>query len=124
MFSARPARPPRLGGEYPLRRTHRGGAKDAEAAQRADLRTRPAVGRALAFPSIVFIIPDASAPVRGAARRDHDGPPHTQNSGHTKVRTRARGLSLLGHRRAGGEDRKSTRLNSSHANISYAVFCL
>src|SRR3712207_7739558 len=25
---------------------------------------------------------------------------------------------------AGAEDRKSTRLNSSHANISYAVFCL
>src|SRR5947209_12455811 len=24
----------------------------------------------------------------------------------------------------GGRDRKSTRLNSSHANISYAVFCL
>src|SRR3712207_8395241 len=23
-----------------------------------------------------------------------------------------------------GQDRKSTRLNSSHANISYAVFCL
>src|SRR3712207_7429821 len=31
-----------------------------------------------------------------------------------------RGRGLLGHRR----DRKSTRLNSSHANISYAVFCL
>src|SRR3712207_7812913 len=35
------------------------------------------------------------------------------------------------HRRRGGSrgsprrsDRKSTRLNSSHANISYAVFCL
>src|SRR3712207_8850056 len=28
---------------------------------------------------------------------------------------------LRRHRR---EDRKSTRLNSSHANISYAVFCL
>src|SRR3712207_7211364 len=26
--------------------------------------------------------------------------------------------------RAGRVDRKSTRLNSSHANISYAVFCL
>src|SRR3712207_9068605 len=26
--------------------------------------------------------------------------------------------------RGGAEDRKSTRLNSSHANISYAVFCL
>src|SRR3712207_8001819 len=25
---------------------------------------------------------------------------------------------------ATGRDRKSTRLNSSHANISYAVFCL
>src|SRR3712207_7150655 len=31
--------------------------------------------------------------------------------------------ALLGH--SGREiDRKSTRLNSSHANISYAVFCL
>src|SRR5258707_9085894 len=31
-----------------------------------------------------------------------------------------RGLSI----ESVGEDRKSTRLNSSHANISYAVFCL
>src|SRR3712207_8988282 len=29
-----------------------------------------------------------------------------------------------GEPRLGGQDRKSTRLNSSHANISYAVFCL
>src|SRR5207249_5279096 len=27
-------------------------------------------------------------------------------------------------RRNGGRDRKSTRLNSSHVSISYAVFCL
>src|SRR5438045_7514389 len=27
-------------------------------------------------------------------------------------------------RRSGGQDRKSTRLNSSHLGISYAVFCL
>src|SRR3712207_8141164 len=41
-------------------------------------------------------------------------------------------ILVVGRRgsRAGGlqndydEDRKSTRLNSSHANISYAVFCL
>src|SRR3712207_8921870 len=33
---------------------------------------------------------------------------------HVVVRVRARRLG----------DRKSTRLNSSHANISYAVFCL
>src|SRR3712207_7898618 len=44
----------------------------------------------------------------------------------------ARNCSELGsdlargaERRGGdGADRKSTRLNSSHANISYAVFCL
>src|SRR3712207_8203921 len=29
-----------------------------------------------------------------------------------------------GLERGAGGDRKSTRLNSSHANISYAVFCL
>src|SRR3712207_7681003 len=37
-----------------------------------------------------------------------------------------RRLRLRGARPGGGlvGDRKSTRLNSSHANISYAVFCL
>src|SRR3712207_7036058 len=36
------------------------------------------------------------------------------------------GLGSRGARAARGDkrDRKSTRLNSSHANISYAVFCL
>src|SRR3712207_8743479 len=40
-------------------------------------------------------------------------------------------LRVVGHARSTGYrrlhdlgDRKSTRLNSSHANISYAVFCL
>src|SRR3712207_7010704 len=33
-------------------------------------------------------------------------------------------LVSLRLRRLGRLDRKSTRLNSSHANISYAVFCL
>src|SRR3712207_7653010 len=37
-----------------------------------------------------------------------------------------RGVAVLLRHVAGtvDEDRKSTRLNSSHANISYAVFCL
>src|SRR3712207_8200552 len=35
------------------------------------------------------------------------------------------GRELPAHaRQPHGPDRKSTRLNSSHANISYAVFCL
>src|SRR3712207_7960906 len=33
-------------------------------------------------------------------------------------------LEVLGTPILDEEDRKSTRLNSSHANISYAVFCL
>src|SRR3712207_9351081 len=35
------------------------------------------------------------------------------------IADRGHGLAAAGH-----QDRKSTRLNSSHANISYAVFCL
>src|SRR3712207_7301587 len=35
----------------------------------------------------------------------------------------ARRVAAMGTREA-SQDRKSTRLNSSHANISYAVFCL
>src|SRR3712207_7582133 len=34
------------------------------------------------------------------------------------------GAAALASRGDPGLDRKSTRLNSSHANISYAVFCL
>src|SRR3712207_9160627 len=37
-----------------------------------------------------------------------------------RVRTRGSTYDLSSSRK----DRKSTRLNSSHANISYAVFCL
>src|SRR5207249_7181558 len=36
----------------------------------------------------------------------------------------ALGLGTAAERDNGGEDRKSTRLNSSHVSISYAVFCL
>src|SRR6266480_6757382 len=48
-------------------------------------------------------------------------------SGHARAN---RGLSLRRQRPGGGRrdgcigDRKSTRLNSSHMSISYAVFCL
>src|SRR3712207_7406504 len=49
--------------------------------------------------------------------------------GHQAGRQRAAGRQHVAarHPEAGGavlQDRKSTRLNSSHANISHAVFCL
>src|SRR3712207_8239564 len=47
-------------------------------------------------------------------------PPRGRGRG-GRVRRRARGALLRAPR---AQDRKSTRLNSSHANISYAVFCL
>src|SRR3712207_9528613 len=46
-------------------------------------------------------------------------------SARTPARTaEAAGRSSRRSAAAEGRDRKSTRLNSSHANISYAVFCL
>src|SRR5438034_8672346 len=44
----------------------------------------------------------------------------------SKCRTRreCRPYAPLPHRSPAGRDRKSTRLNSSHTVISYAVFCL
>src|SRR5690606_41532206 len=40
------------------------------------------------------------------------------------VALRGRAEPALEHLQQPGEDRKSTRLNSSHVKISYAVFCL
>src|SRR3712207_7287512 len=40
------------------------------------------------------------------------------------VRVGDGGLEIVEVQPDGRTDRKSTRLNSSHANISYAVFCL
>src|SRR3712207_7789566 len=63
-------------------------------------------------------------PAHGAVavrRRPGDGrgQPAAPGAGPLGAGLAAAGV-LAGHR----QDRKSTRLNSSHANISYAVFCL
>src|SRR3712207_6977639 len=49
-----------------------------------------------------------------------------QHAGRTGREVLAIGAATMGlqERRIDEIDRKSTRLNSSHANISYAVFCL
>src|SRR3712207_7675505 len=64
-----------------------------------------------------------SPPARARAALPH--PAHAR-----PVRPAPQVQHIARRRRAGGgagghqRDRKSTRLNSSHANISYAVFCL
>src|SRR3712207_8179346 len=45
-------------------------------------------------------------------------------SGSAELRRIAADVNALGNVLQERKDRKSTRLNSSHANISYAVFCL
>src|SRR5690554_7444021 len=52
--------------------------------------------------------------------------PHGADVEHPHVEDLLDGLADLGLGRVGRdlEDRKSTRLNSSHVRISYAVFCL
>src|SRR3712207_6992775 len=52
----------------------------------------------------------------------HDALPIYQHAGATLHAATEQRIEL-GQRRV-QQDRKSTRLNSSHANISYAVFCL
>src|SRR3712207_8485155 len=73
--------------------------------------------------------------------RSRRGYPSFAHAGGTRARAGAEPATMAGlgtalafnehlsldfhrHRPLVSEDRKSTRLNSSHANISYAVFCL
>src|SRR3712207_7256797 len=60
---------------------------------------------------------------RAAGRPADLGPPG-QPGPHRRAAQRARAARDLPPAVRGRRDRKSTRLNSSHANISYAVFCL
>src|SRR5690606_42081797 len=64
-----------------------------------------------------------SRPARGLRRAPGDR--HADLRGHDRGRRGGHGADRpqAGGRDA-GEDRKSTRLNSSHVKISYAVFCL
>src|SRR5690349_24550451 len=59
-------------------------------------------------------------PISARGRRPTCGPPHRS---HPRRAGRGRPPFRTSGRRRGA-DRKSTRLNSSHVEISYAVFCL
>src|SRR5258707_6977830 len=50
--------------------------------------------------------------------------PELRRMGTTLTATAITGNTLVAAHVGDCRDRKSTRLNSSHANISYAVFCL
>src|SRR3712207_8905457 len=60
----------------------------------------------------------------GSAQLDVDAERHKLDVALESLRSRGVVELIWLDRATLGEDRKSTRLNSSHANISYAVFCL
>src|SRR3712207_9064613 len=64
----------------------------------------------------VELVDTADEPAPGGVR--------LARSGRIRIVEGADVPTVLGHLGDGIADRKSTRLNSSHANISYAVFCL
>src|SRR3712207_7293153 len=74
--------------------------------------------RSTLFPYTTLFRSDADV-ARELLRPPHPHPADHRHRGPAPRRVRHR-IRLRG----GGRDRKSTRLNSSHANISYAVFCL
>src|SRR3712207_8360546 len=69
------------------------------------------------------LLPDGR--IGGAIYLDEDGDEHEVRAGVTILCANGLGTPrLLLMSGDDNQDRKSTRLNSSHANISYAVFCL
>src|SRR3712207_7779396 len=63
----------------------------------------------------------AGEPLYGTFPKDN---PHGDTYGPVAYAAYVPWVLALGWPGTWDEDRKSTRLNSSHANISYAVFCL
>src|SRR5438874_8485284 len=63
----------------------------------------------------------ASRPAAGDAPNAKDWPQYNGDNRGWRFNS---GETALSPATAGGLDRKSTRLNSSHVEISYAVFCL
>src|SRR4051794_41325527 len=75
------------------------------------------------FRSVVVVAPEERRLGEGLARAQHVGGGDLALAlgGDPVLDADRRAADRI---RIGGEDRKSTRLNSSHPSISYAVFCL
>src|SRR3712207_7188195 len=87
---------------------------------------RPPRSTLFPYTTLVRSPPVAADPLRGPLNRQLGGTDLSRVGPLSRPPCRYRRaapppLQLSG---AGLQDRKSTRLNSSHANISYAVFCL
>src|SRR5439155_25432180 len=74
--------------------------------------------------TVIFFFFNDTAPTEIYTLSLHDALPISGDSDGGWPRSTARGCNDPDRPAACGADRKSTRLNSSHVAISYAVFCL
>src|SRR5688572_31304879 len=84
--------------------------------------------RSTLFPYTTLFRSDQRDDPEGRRREDRrqqdQGRPHHGHPGPDHLRRREEAAQLPAAQRDAKQDRKSTRLNSSHSQISYAVFCL
>src|SRR3712207_8409153 len=73
---------------------------------------------------ILLMAPGATGRAQAVHLTTHAASPCPGGPGRPRHGRRRRRPAQRPRHAAGPADRKSTRLNSSHANISYAVFCL
>src|SRR3712207_8190973 len=87
------------------------------------MRRRPP--RSTLFPyTTLFRSLEVEVEGRPGGQHEHRGHREDDARGADAVGQRGEDLGVVGGHLGAAADRKSTRLNSSHANISYAVFCL
>src|SRR3712207_6977888 len=80
--------------------------------------------RSTLFPYTTLFRSQHVRPLRPQPGRRQDQRPPRARQGRERSLERLQRGERGAARRRRPRDRKSTRLNSSHANISYAVFCL
>src|SRR3712207_8266578 len=78
--------------------------------------------RSTLFPYTTLFRSDHTRPPRVPSAQRAEGPQAAVLLADDEMQRQS--VAQADPRVANGPDRKSTRLNSSHANISYAVFCL
>src|SRR5207249_10769714 len=80
--------------------------------------------RSTLFPYTTLFRSHGAAPADHGVLQGHDLEREACARDGRRARSAVRRVARDREQRSGGEDRKSTRLNSSHVSISYAVFCL
>src|SRR3712207_8768241 len=111
-----------------LQKTYRSGGRPLAALQNVSFQVEPGETMAIVGPSgsgkttLLGLLAGLDVPTRGRVLLDGTDLSTLDEDARARVRGEKVGFVFQSFQLI--PDRKSTRLNSSHANISYAVFCL